>query len=153
MPRGRGHQKRSHIKTGTPGSGDTVSDIAPPHAHSRKRTVHSSLASSLRCRSRASLSSNAAWPPGPCTPSVVHEPCLDSVPPRAAHDADSDDESIHDHDWHDRYFDEADSYKDLVNTVIEMRERGPMRNISKSSEPLPEVTTNLLGKRRLTHED
>ena len=134
------------MKTNVPGSGGTVSDIAPLHAHSRKRTVYSSLAPSLRFRNRSSLPCDTARPPGTSTSSIFHEHFVDADLPRAAHDADSDDESIHDPGWHDRYFDEADSYKDLVNTVIEMREREPMRKISKYSEPLSDATTNLLGK-------
>ena len=61
-------------------------------------------------------------------------------------DADSDEESIHDPGWHDRYYDEADSYKNLVSTVMQMRDDEPMRNVSQFSDPLPEATTNLLGK-------
>ena len=71
---------------------------------------------------------------------------MDSDRPYAVADADSDDESIHDPGWHDRYYDEADSYKNLVSTVMEMRDSEPVRKISKFRDPLPAATTNLLGK-------
>ena len=72
-------------------------------------------------------------------PSATHElsaePCSYSDLPGAVDEADSDEDSVHDPGWHDRYYDEADSYKNLVSAVVEMRDCEPVRKVAKFDGP------------------